>query len=186
MTSPRPDNRIPGWVIACIVGATAVALLGVLAMGALVFTTSGASPTTPLPPELAEVEADPEASYLDDTPPVVRSTETPPAEPAPRVRVDIDDVGDNPPNAKAVVSRMRSGFRRCYKQGLKQNPKAKGSIRLVLNVGPNGEVANAKATPTGDLEATAACCKSRATAAQFAPPDGGKAELVISLTFVSP
>src|SRR5262249_55939235 len=41
--------------------------------------------------------------------------------------------------AGSVVAGMSAGFRRCYNEGLKTNPKMEGSIRIKARIGPNGE-----------------------------------------------
>jgi hypothetical protein len=88
-------------------------------------------------------------------------------------------------NAARVVAGMRAGFRACYNRGLQENPDAQGSIRLTIRVGPGGEVQGVGASPSGNLPASVvACVQSRASAAQFAPPEGGSAVVVVPVTFV--
>ncbi|MEB2311567.1 MAG: AgmX/PglI C-terminal domain-containing protein [Sorangiineae bacterium] len=88
-------------------------------------------------------------------------------------------------NASRVVAGMRAGFRSCYNQGLAQNPDAQGSIRLTIRVGPGGEVQGVSASASGNLPpSVVGCVQSRASAAQFAPPEGGAAVVVVPVTFV--
>jgi hypothetical protein len=88
-------------------------------------------------------------------------------------------------NANAVVQRMRGAFRACYQKGLNENPDSQGTIRLTIQIGPGGEVSGVTAVPQGTLSpGVIACVKSRAQAAQFDPPDGGSAALVVPVTFV--
>lgn len=88
-------------------------------------------------------------------------------------------------NAARVVAGMRAGFRACYNRGLQENPDAQGSIRLTIRVGPGGEVQGVGASPSGNLPGSVVgCVQSRASAAQFAPPDGGSAVIVVPVTFV--
>jgi hypothetical protein len=88
-------------------------------------------------------------------------------------------------NAARVVAGMRAGFRACYNRGLQENPDAQGSIRLTIRVGPGGEVQGVSASPSGNLPASVVgCVQSRASAAQFAPPEGGSAVIVVPVTFV--
>jgi len=88
-------------------------------------------------------------------------------------------------NASRVVAGMRAGFRNCYNRGLAQNPDAQGSIRLSIRVGPGGEVQGVTAVPSGNLPSSVVgCVKARASAAQFAPPEGGNAVVVVPVTFV--
>ncbi len=88
-------------------------------------------------------------------------------------------------NANSVVQRMRGSFRACYQRGLNENPDSQGTIRLTIQIGPGGEVSGVTAVPQGTLSPTViACVKSRAAAAQFDPPEGGSAALVVPVTFV--
>src|SRR5690606_12392102 len=88
-------------------------------------------------------------------------------------------------NASRVVAGMRAGFRACYQRSLAENPDAQGSIHLTLRVGPGGEVQGVTASTTGSLPASVvACVKARASAGQFAPPDGGSAIVKVPVTFV--
>jgi tetratricopeptide (TPR) repeat protein len=89
-------------------------------------------------------------------------------------------------NASAVVAGMAAGFRRCYNQGLQQDSKMAGSVRVTARVDRGGEVVWAGATVTSGLsEGIASCVVDRVLEATFAPPDGGGATVVIPVTFVS-
>jgi len=93
--------------------------------------------------------------------------------------------GGNITNASRVVAGMRAGFRNCYNRGLQENPDAHGSIKLSITVGPGGEVTNVTATPSGNLPSSViGCVQARARAAQFDPPEGGSAVVVVPVTLV--
>ncbi|MCA9626363.1 MAG: AgmX/PglI C-terminal domain-containing protein [Polyangiaceae bacterium] len=93
--------------------------------------------------------------------------------------------GGNVSNASRVVAGMRAGFRACYQRGLAQNPDAQGSIRLSIRVGPGGEVQGVSASSSGNLPGSVvSCVQSRASAAQFSPPEGGSAVISVPVTFV--
>jgi hypothetical protein len=92
--------------------------------------------------------------------------------------------GGNVSNASRVVAGMRAGFRACYQRELSNNPDAQGSIRLSIRVGPGGEVQSVSASPSGNLGSAVACVQARAQAAQFDPPEGGSATIVVPVTFV--
>lgn len=93
--------------------------------------------------------------------------------------------GGNVSNAARVVAGMRAGFRSCYNRGLAENPDAQGSIRLSIRVGPGGEVQGVTASASGNLPGSvASCVQSRAQAAQFDPPEGGSAVIVVPVSFV--
>ncbi|MCA9597075.1 MAG: AgmX/PglI C-terminal domain-containing protein [Myxococcales bacterium] len=88
-------------------------------------------------------------------------------------------------NASRVVAGMRAGFRACYNRGLQENPDAQGSIRLTIRVGPGGEVQGVSASAGGNLPGSVvSCVRSRASAAQFDPPEGGSAVINVPVTFV--
>lgn len=88
-------------------------------------------------------------------------------------------------NASRVVAGMRAGFRACYNRGLASNPDIQGSIRLTIRVGPGGEVQSVSAAASGNLPGSVVgCVRSRASAAQFSPPEGGSASISVPVTFV--
>jgi hypothetical protein len=88
-------------------------------------------------------------------------------------------------DASRVVASMTAGFRRCYNKSLETNPDASGSIRMVLRIGPGGEVSSLTATPSGNLpESVVGCVSARARGARFSPPDGGSAVVEVPVSFV--
>jgi hypothetical protein len=92
--------------------------------------------------------------------------------------------GGSVANASAVVAKMAAGFRRCYNRGLQENPDMKGSIRITAKIGPNGEVLGASPSGGGGLSGTViSCVTSRVASAQFSPPEGGGATIVIPVSF---
>lgn len=94
--------------------------------------------------------------------------------------------GGNVANASSVVAGMAAGFRRCYSKGLQENPEMKGSVRITARIGPNGEVLSASPSGGGGLSGTViSCVAARVASAQFAPPEGGGATVVIPVSFTS-
>lgn len=94
--------------------------------------------------------------------------------------------GGSVANASAVVAGMAAGFRRCYNNGLKEDPNMKGSVRITARIGPNGEVLSASASGGGGLSGSViGCVQARVASAQFSPPEGGGATVVIPVTFIS-
>ncbi len=92
--------------------------------------------------------------------------------------------GGSVANASAVVAGMAAGFRRCYNKGLAEDPTMKGSIRITAKIGPNGEVLSASPSGGGGLSGTVvSCVAARVASAQFAPPEGGGATVVIPVSF---
>ena len=87
--------------------------------------------------------------------------------------------------AQAVVAGMQAGFRRCYQKGLAEDPNMKGSVRITARIGPNGEVLSASPSGSGLSGTVISCVAQRVSSAQFAPPEGGGATIVIPVTFVS-
>ena len=92
--------------------------------------------------------------------------------------------GGSVANASRVVAGMKAGFRNCFNRELASNPDAQGTIRLTIKVGPGGEVQNVTAAPSGNLGSAVDCVKARARSAQFDPPEGGSAVVVVPVTFV--
>ncbi len=91
--------------------------------------------------------------------------------------------GGNLANAPAVVAGMAAGFRRCYNKGLQEDPMMKGSVRITAKIGPNGDVLAASPSGGDGLSGTVvSCIAARVSAAQFAPPSGGGATLIIPVT----
>jgi hypothetical protein len=94
--------------------------------------------------------------------------------------------GGNVANASSVVAGMAAGFRRCYSKGLQENPEMKGSVRITARIGPNGEVLSASPSGGGGLSGTViGCVAARVRSAQFSPPEGGGATVVIPVSFTS-
>jgi hypothetical protein len=92
--------------------------------------------------------------------------------------------GGSVANASAVVAGMAAGFRRCYNKGLQENPEMKGSVRISAKIGPNGEVLGASPSGGGGLSGTViSCVAARVASAQFSPPEGGGATIVIPVSF---
>ncbi|MBI5537265.1 MAG: AgmX/PglI C-terminal domain-containing protein [Deltaproteobacteria bacterium] len=84
-------------------------------------------------------------------------------------------------NLEVAVGRLRPGFRQCYmRQGLEVNPDMEGSVRLTIQVGPNGEVSNAFASASGSISAAVSnCIVGVGRRAQFDPPEGGVGTTVV-------
>jgi hypothetical protein len=93
--------------------------------------------------------------------------------------------GGSVTNASSVVAGMGAGFRRCYNKGLQEDPNMKGSVRITAKIGPNGEVLSVSPSGSGLSGTVISCVASRVSSAQFAPPEGGGATIVIPVTFVS-
>lgn len=94
--------------------------------------------------------------------------------------------GDAAVGATSVVAGMAAGFRRCLNKALLSDPPGVtngATLRLSVQLDPNGAVLAVK--PSGGVglsSAASACLIARVRAAQFAPPDGGSATLVIPVT----
>jgi hypothetical protein len=93
--------------------------------------------------------------------------------------------GGSVANASSVVAGMAAGFRRCYNKGLAEDPNMKGSVRITAKIGPNGEVLSVSPSGSGLSGTVVSCVAARVSSAQFAPPEGGGATIVIPVTFVS-
>jgi len=92
----------------------------------------------------------------------------------------------NVANARDVVVGMGAGFRRCYNRALQDDPTVAGSVRVTASIGPDGQVISATPTNVIGLPGNmVVCLYIRVKSAQFAPPSGGKATIVIPISFVS-
>lgn len=81
---------------------------------------------------------------------------------------------------------MGAGFRRCFNRALQDDPKASGSVRLTAIIGPDGRVVSVSpSAPIGLPDNMIVCLIVCVSNTQFAPPDGGKATIVIPTSFVS-
>jgi hypothetical protein len=105
--------------------------------------------------------------------------------PKPVVGSSASVAGGSVSNAQRVVAGMTPGFRRCYTNGLASNPEMSGGVRVTAKIGPGGEVLSVSATPSGTISADVAnCIASRVRSAQFDPPEGGAATIIIPVTLV--
>jgi hypothetical protein len=103
-----------------------------------------------------------------------------------RVNATAAATAEHPvPNARDVVAGMAAGFRRCYNVGLRENPSMRGSVRVTARLDAAGRVLATEPSGSGLSESVVACVVARVQAAQFAPPTGGAATIVIPVTFVS-
>jgi hypothetical protein len=92
--------------------------------------------------------------------------------------------GGSVSNAQAVVAAMAPGFRRCYNTGLREESLTMtGSTRMTAKIDATGRVASVVPTMNGLSDKVVACVAAVVGAAQFAPPEGGGATVVIPVTF---
>jgi len=62
----------------------------------------------------------------------------------------------------------------------------KGSVKITAKIGPNGEVLSASPGGANGLSGeVVSCVVARVQSAQFSPPEGGGATVVIPVSFVS-
>ena len=88
-------------------------------------------------------------------------------------------------DASRVVGGMQAGLRRCYKRALDEDPTARGSLRVVAQIGPNGEVRSAQVSGSGGMPSSMTSCVQRVVqSAQFTLSEGGGATLVIPMGFI--
>lgn len=82
------------------------------------------------------------------------------------------------------VDEMRSDFQRCYQSALATNSLLQGASRLIIKLAADGHVAEAKALAVSLPVEMVECLLRHAVAANFDPPDGGAAVIVVPVTFV--
>ncbi len=88
--------------------------------------------------------------------------------------------------ADRVIAGMRGRFRKCYNDGLAQDPTMSGRVVISAKVGPNGEVISADVASNSGLSGPVAACIARTVrSGQFEPPAGGATStLSIPVSFV--
>jgi hypothetical protein len=97
---------------------------------------------------------------------------------------EIEIAGGTLPNADAVVSEMRAGFRACYQRGLASDAELRGSIRVAAELGTDGVVTHATVESTGRLsQETTDCVLRRVRAASFAAPSGDRVSVKFAVSF---
>lgn len=175
-------------------------VLGLLVVGAAVaaawrfssFAGAALSDDSDVPPPPLLVEEPLPSGSGAELPPETPPTATASAAPSGVVLTGTASMtgasvtGGNVANASAVVAGMSAGFRRCYNKGLAEKPNMAGSVRVTAKIGPNGEVLSVTtAGGQGLSESVIACVKARVSSAQFAPPEGGGATIVVPVTFKS-
>ncbi len=83
---------------------------------------------------------------------------------------------------QSLAPAFQAGFRRCYDKGLQGDPDMKGSFRLTVRVGPNGEVTSVSPSSSSLSAKVVSCVSARVSATQFPPPLEGSATVVIAAT----
>jgi len=87
-------------------------------------------------------------------------------------------------DADRVVASLRPRFRRCYEQGLANEPGMSGRAALTAKIGPNGEVTAVEVSVTGLSSAVGACLARTLRSAQFAAPGGTGSTLSVPVTLI--
>jgi hypothetical protein len=78
---------------------------------------------------------------------------------------------------------MQGDFTRCYSKALEADSSTAGSLLIALQVGKDGAVTRADASPNGNVSAAVqGCIRTRAAGAKFAPPKGGSAIVTFTIT----
>ena len=78
---------------------------------------------------------------------------------------------------------MAAGFARCYANGARQNPQMAGQVKMVIMVGPSGQVLSAVPFGGDGLSTQViACVAGLFKGVVFSPPAHGVATLVIPVT----
>lgn len=116
-----------------------------------------------------------------------------PADPAPSPPPEVaPPASSSPALATTAVSRspasadvvLYDDFRGCYRDELGRDVKARGSAWLIIKVGADGTVGDARGASFGLSKTLIDCLLASAVKARFAPPEGGKAVVAIPITFV--
>lgn len=87
-------------------------------------------------------------------------------------------------DADRVVAGLRPRFRRCYEQGLQDDPQMSGKATLTARIGANGEVTGVDASVNGLSAAVGSCLARTLKSAQFAAPGATGSTLTVPVTLV--
>jgi tetratricopeptide (TPR) repeat protein len=87
-------------------------------------------------------------------------------------------------NAERVVGELRRAFRTCFQRELESQSNAAGHIRTTATVGTDGSVASVLAVGSGLSTSMLDCVGTQVAGAKFSPPAGGRARIVIPVTFM--
>ena len=152
-------------------------------------TSASPSPTPqpmyqPVPASAPAAAPAPTAGPAPATTGTAASAEpTPGKTPTATVSVGKPSVSGDLPNAEEQASAMESDFTRCYAEGLITDANTRGSVLLALQVGKDGAVTRADASPSGSVPANVQkCIRDRAQNAKFSAPKGGTAIVSFSVT----
>jgi hypothetical protein len=87
--------------------------------------------------------------------------------------------------AEATIARLRPSFRSCYNKGLDRNPNMAGTLEIVIDIAPNGDVTSAtKGGGSGLSPDVEACMLGKVSHASFDAPGGAGAKLRVPITVV--
>jgi hypothetical protein len=89
-------------------------------------------------------------------------------------------------NASLVLARLRAPITKCYLRNLAENPCDAGAMMVNLYVGCTGSVGEIRAAVKDLSDLTLGCVMEVLKGAQFAPPEGGRTNIRIPLSFVQP
>ncbi len=85
-----------------------------------------------------------------------------------------------------AVEHTRTGFRRCYHQGLLYDPTQDGHVGIVMHVDRSGHVASVESWGACDLTPSAiVCMRDVASELRLPPPAEGSATVVVPAVFTS-
>ncbi len=105
----------------------------------------------------------------------------------PRIDVDVrppTTLGGAIGDADRVVLGLRSRFRKCYQDGLNQDPSMSGRAVLAAKVAPNGEVSSVDVVESSGLSGAVTSCMARVVKNATFTGNGGFATVRIPVTFV--
>ncbi|HKY39867.1 MAG TPA: tetratricopeptide repeat protein [Polyangiaceae bacterium] len=89
----------------------------------------------------------------------------------------------NVQNTARRVAEMRADFRKCYQAALVEDAQLLGSVRIRIEVGADGRVTESKGLGFGLPVELVDCVLRRAAATEFDAPEGGKAVIMVPVTF---
>ena len=111
--------------------------------------------------------------------------EPPAEEPTPTPKTPTGPAATDPatsPAVRDVIAKNRSRFKACFEKTLAADPKAKGTVRVTVKLGPTGDVVSSIGESDDAPPAMTSCIVNAFKTMKFPPPEGGSATFVMPIS----
>jgi hypothetical protein len=138
------------------------------------------------PPTATDTPAPAATEAAPSTPTAQTSSAASAQRPSASVTVGKASVSGQLANPDLAVAALRSDFERCYAAELAREPMAAGTVLLALELGKDGAIARANATPSGNVpDKVQSCIRERAERLKLSAPKGGSAIVSFTVTLAA-